>query len=1176
MVSKTSRYRRPGLSWATGLLCFSMTVTANTAIHSPPTPYSTTLILVLAILIVTSIMVMLYSGTITFWPFCLTRPRTFNTMDSHRPTRQSMILRFQISLGLVFLAASLVAMGSAHLWLKNKQQEQGEYVEAITSAHLHTLSQSLSEAFSAASTLSIIVQQVRGQPDNFEDIAHNLLSNNPGLNALQLSPEGALSSTISKTEKQESDWHNLFKASNQNQDRQSAMNSGKLTVSGPLPLPHGGAGAIARQPIFLTRPNGEAYFWGFAAALIRFPDIINAAGLKQMTQDGLHYVLCRPMDGNNERKIISASTSTPLHKPVTFPVVVPGIEWMLSVAPIDGWISNEHYSIAFLLVVLFVGIVTTAAATILKQPLRLREEVKARTNELAQREARFRNFFEKNRSVMMLVDPETGVIQHVNEAASVFYGYSSEELVGHPASRINAMNEETLRRERQKAMRKEKNCFQFQHRLKDGSTRNVEVYSTPFETEVGTQLFSIIHDVTERKQLENETALAASVFTHASEAIVVMNNQRCVISVNSAFEAITGISQVSAANKGLLQQMNIKDLNEEAIWSSVAETGNWSGNLWGYTLEGEQYAALLTINQVFINDNDETPYFIALFSDITELKQQQKELEDIAHYDPLTGLPNRLLYVDRLNIELARTSRYNTRVAVLFLDLDGFKQVNDLYGHNVGDRMLNSIAQRLKESVRENDTVARIGGDEFVLILTGLNHNDDCVPILNRLLLASAQPIPIDHEEVSISASIGVAFYPDHASDPEQLMRLADHAMYEAKQSGRNRYAYFTEAEGPSQPFINQQIQELDDAINNEHLRVYYQPKINLRNGDVSGFEALIRWNHPEKGILPPGDFLAAVEGHSMSIKMDNWVLKTVCRHLADWNRAGFHTNISVNVSAKQLQNPAFPKYVREQLLAYPDIEPTQLEFEILESSALQDLSSVSETMQEFKTIGINFSLDDFGTGYSTLNRLQQLPVHALKIDKGFVIEMLHQPANLVLVKGVLGLSEGFGLHTIAEGIESIEHGVMLIRLGCEFGQGYCISHPLPHDDVVPWFESWVYPTQWHTAYVDKNGQEEIIIEAEVEHQSWMRSFTSHVERPGTPPPEMDAARCKFGVWCKKKGHTKYAEYPLFPELVAEHQRLHDISASLLTQAVEDRDMRELETVSNNLLLLLRRLPVKR
>jgi len=455
-------------------------------------------------------------------------------------------------------------------------------------------------------------------------------------------------------------------------------------------------------------------------------------------------------------------------------------------------------------------------------------------------------------------------------------------------------------------------------------------------------------------------------------------------------------------------------------------------------------------------------HYMALFSDISALKAHQVQLEHMAHYDALTELPNRVLLSDRLHQAMALAERRGERLAVAYLDLDGFKTINDRYGHTVGDQLLIDLARRMKQTLRESDTLARLGGDEFIAVLPNLTDAEDSLPMLGRLLDAAAQPTIVGECMLQVSASLGVTFFPQtDPVDADQLMRQADQAMYQAKLAGKNRYHLFDMEHDRNLRGHHESLEHIRQALTAKEFVLYYQPKVNMRSGKVIGAEALIRWLHPERGLLPPAIFLPVIENHPLAVEVGEWVIETALKQLESWRKAGLNIPISVNVGARQLQHGDFALRLREILAFHPAIAPSCLEIEILETSALEDLARVSRIIEECQAIGVAFSLDDFGTGYSSLTYLKRLPVTQLKIDQSFVRSMLNDPDDLAILQGILSLSAAFRRQVIAEGVETIEHGSMLLQLGCEFAQGYGIARPMPGDDLPAWATTWQPDQAW-------------------------------------------------------------------------------------------------------------------
>jgi len=580
------------------------------------------------------------------------------------------------------------------------------------------------------------------------------------------------------------------------------------------------------------------------------------------------------------------------------------------------------------------------------------------------------------------------------------------------------------------------------------------------------KMIGTIQDITERKKAEVRQQLAVSVFTHAREGITITDPSGTIIDVNDMFTQITGYSRKEALgqNPRVLQSGRHDKAFYVAMWHDLTTQGHWTGEIWNRRKNGEVYAEILTISAVR-DDRGDTLHYVALFSDITAIKEHQKQLEHIAHYDSLTGLPNRLLLSDRLGQAIAQGQRRDKALAVVYLDLDNIKAVNDTYGHEAGDAVLMALSEAMQKALREGDTLARMGGDEFVAVLVDLDQYQDCVPVIKRLLAAAATVIelPVNAalegaetgKSVQVSASIGVTFYPQDDVDAEVLLRHADQAMYLAKQAGKNRYHQFDIAHDAAVQTRHKGLNRVSEALEQGEFILYYQPKVNMRTGDVIGAEALIRWQHPERGLLPPGAFLPNIEEHPISIALGEWVIDTAMTQLSTWQAQGLDLVVSVNIGALQMQQDDFPERLRAILAAHADVPPHCLQLEILETSALQDIAKVSAVMHACRAMEVAFALDDFGTGYSSLTYLKHLPAEVLKIDQSFVRDMTDDPDDLAIVKGVIGLAEVFHRQVIAEGVETKAHGDLLLSIGCDLAQGYGVARPMPADALPAWALQW-------------------------------------------------------------------------------------------------------------------------
>jgi diguanylate cyclase (GGDEF)-like protein/PAS domain S-box-containing protein len=577
------------------------------------------------------------------------------------------------------------------------------------------------------------------------------------------------------------------------------------------------------------------------------------------------------------------------------------------------------------------------------------------------------------------------------------------------------------------------------------------------------RMIGLDSDITQRKLSEEKLELASNVFTYAREGISITDADGKILDVNDAFSQITGYSraEVLGQNPRLLSSGRHDKAFYAEMYKDLESKDHWYGEIWNRRKDGEVYVEMLTISTVR-NNLGGIKNYVAMFFDITSLKQHQQQLEHIAHYDALTSLPNRVLLADRLHQAMLHAQRRGQLLAVAYLDLDGFKAINDTHGHQAGDQLLIAVSASMKQALREGDTLARLGGDEFVAVLADQSDSGDSATTLGRLLVAAAKPVPYGEYQLQVSASLGVTFYPQADSvDADQLLRQADQAMYQAKVSGKNRYHVFDAEQDRSVRGQHESIEDMRRALVQNEFVLYYQPKVNLRTGRVVGAEALIRWQHPEKGLLQPGHFLPVIEDHAFSIQLGEWVIGTALSQIALWQAQGQSIAVSVNVAARQLQQEHFVQHLCDLLAHHPTVSPAMLELEILETSALEDLERTSHVIIACSKLGVQFALDDFGTGYSSLTYLKHLPVTLIKIDQSFVRDMLVDPDDLAILEGVISLAHAFKRQVIAEGMESSEHGTRLLQLGCELAQGYGIARPMPAADFMGWLKVWQPDPAW-------------------------------------------------------------------------------------------------------------------
>ncbi|MCG9081368.1 EAL domain-containing protein [Laribacter hongkongensis] len=642
---------------------------------------------------------------------------------------------------------------------------------------------------------------------------------------------------------------------------------------------------------------------------------------------------------------------------------------------------------------------------------------------------------------------------------------------------------------------------------------------------------------------EKQLKLHATAFRNAHDGITLTDARGNILDVNPAFSRITGWerSEVIGRNPRVLKSGRHDAAFYESMWKSIQETGNWCGEIWNRNKYGEVYPELLSISAVHDETSGQLTNFVAVFSDIRRLKFQEHQLAQMAYYDPLTELPNRTLLADRFAQAIAYTRRSQSLMAICYLDLDGFKPINDRWGHEAGDRVLLEISQRLKQALRGNDTIARIGGDEFTLLLLGLNSQEECEEILRRLLGNIEQPLSCLPEPESVSASIGVTLFPLDDEEPDTLLRHADQAMYQAKQAGKRTFHVFDAAKDRNLRQRLDRLARIRQALENEEFLLYYQPKVDMRAGTVIGAEALIRWQHPERGLLAPIEFLPLIEGDDLVRRLGNWVIERALSQLETWQADGLNLQLSVNIAGQHLQSPGFVQALKEALQRHPGVAQ-QLELEVLETAALEDVVKTSRVIDECKTLGVHFSLDDFGTGYSSLTYLKRLPAETIKIDQSFVRDILHDCNNLAIVQGVIGLANAFQRTVIAEGVESIEHGRILLQLNCNLAQGYGIARPMPAAQFPDWLRHWKIPALWadiQNLYWKESDYP--VFAAEVEHRNWVAQLVYAANEGIALPSCMLSGEnlCAFGQWYHHQGQARYGGLPAFAAIEAPHCQLH-------------------------------------
>lgn len=642
-----------------------------------------------------------------------------------------------------------------------------------------------------------------------------------------------------------------------------------------------------------------------------------------------------------------------------------------------------------------------------------------------------------------------GIILECNQSLADITGYDMAQLVGMhclellaPAWRGLALKHITEGYDK---------TYEVEGLRQDGSIYALEIHGKNTSYQHRLVRVAEFRDISERRQAESRQRLAAAVFEAARESILVTDAQGYIVAVNPAFTDASGYTEAEVLGKkpNLLKSDQQPDAYYAAVWRTIVKEGAWQGEFWNRRKDGEFYLVLATISQVH-NPSGDVVNYVSISTDITQQKAAEQQIEHLAYYDALTDLPNRMLLAQRAELALALAERHQTPIALLFLDLDHFKNVNDSLGHAEGDALLIQVAVRLKNVFRQSDTVCRLGGDEFVVLLPDIGPHE-APQLVEKAITVFREPFMVASHRLGITISIGVALYPQDGANFDELLKNADTALYRAKQEGRNTQVYYTREMNVA-AFERLWLEsELRQAIDNNQLIAYFQPKIRLRDGQLDGAEALVRWQHPQRGLIPPGEFIPIAEHSGLIVSLGNWMLAAVCQQLATWRALGLSLpTVAVNLSARHFREVGCVDYIQHLLASY-ELPASTLELELTESTLLDAGSHTTKTLLALQQLGIGLAIDDFGTGYSSLSYLKRLPITALKIDRSFVGDLVSDKDDFVLAATIINLGHSLGLTVVAEGVETEEQRQILLAQGCDLAQGYLFDPPIPADQFTHW-----------------------------------------------------------------------------------------------------------------------------
>jgi diguanylate cyclase (GGDEF)-like protein/PAS domain S-box-containing protein len=698
------------------------------------------------------------------------------------------------------------------------------------------------------------------------------------------------------------------------------------------------------------------------------------------------------------------------------------------------------------------------------------EELRARVGSLVARksadealqrsEERFRSLFESVAEGVFGVDLNGGCT-FINPAGLRLLGYRDPaQLIGKPMHRLihhTRPDGSPCLTEECRVYRafREDHDFHVDNELfwrSDGSSFDVEYRSHPVRRDGRVEGAVVAFaDISERKRAEQQLRQAAIVFDSTNEGIMITDVAARIVAVNRAFEAISGYSahEVLGENPRFQKSGHQDEAFYRQMWATLETSGQWQGEIWNRRKNGEVYPVWENISAVK-DAEGRVMHYVSVLSDISPIKRAEEKLRHLAHHDALTGLPNRLLFAANLDQALERARRHRQPLALMFLDLDRFKLVNDTLGHAVGDRLLQVVAQRLKACVRAEDTVARLGGDEFTVILGELGDPEDAALLAEKLIGAVREPLIIDEHELAVSASIGISLFPENATDSADLTKAADAALYRAKERGRNAYEFYT-PELTARALAHFALEQaLSAALVREEFVLYYQPQVELATGRVVGVEALIRWQHPHQGLLDPDRFIGVAEDSGLIEPLGEWVLRTACRQAVGWRTAGLApTCVAVNLSGRHLLRPGFAEKL-ETILHETGLQRSGMDLELeITESVLHHVNESRGVLERLKALGVRLAVDDFGAGHSSLAHLRYLPIDTLKIDRSFVADLPHNTQSGAIVEAIVALGRGLKLKVVGEGVETAAQRDFLRALGCDYVQGHLYGRAVPAEVIV-------------------------------------------------------------------------------------------------------------------------------
>ena len=976
---------------------------------------------------------------------------------------------------VTFVLSAAVGAMVATLAEKQRVAERERAALAIAAEHASALQQQIYRSLSITDALAGVVHQGVESPAALEAVARDLLPRYPGVSALQVAPGGVVRMSVPIAGHERAIGHDLLADPARNKEAFLALRMRRLTLAGPFELMQGGVAIVGRLPIFETKPPER--FWGFATAIMRIGDLLATSRLEELPKAGYAWELSRRHPDSGERHSFGGHGE--VLRAVSHEFDVPNGRWTLSIAPRDGWSNPREGAVTALLALAGAILAAWLAWIIARQPELLELTVAARTKEigdtmlmleatnvLLEREIRqhtqtqdaleasnerFRNLVEATSDWVWEVD-ENGVYTYVSPKIRDLLGYEPKEIIGRTPFDLMPPAEAARVKEAFGRLAAQRQPFALMvntNRHKDGRAVVLETSGIPVFD--GTGHFrgyrGIDRDISHRVMSEERIRKLSRVVEQTANAVMITDMKGVIEYVNPKFCEITGYAahEVLGMNPRLLKSGEQPPEVYAEMWEALRTGAPWMGEFHNRRKDGSHFWCLQSVSAIR-GESGEITHFVSVMEDIGSRKHAESTIRRLAYYDTLTGLPNRRLFLDRFGQAIATARRSGDTIAILYLDVDRLKNVNDSLGHAVGDALIRAVGERVAGLVRKDDTVARLEGDEFAVLAGGVGDMHGAAHAVEQLSQALRKPFLALGHELFVTCSIGVALYPQDGTDIDQLNRNADIALHQAKTHG-DSFRFFTAGMTAKVEGWLSLENQLRRAVEMEEFDFALQPQVDITaGGRITGAEALLRWKHPDRGPVPTSHFIHLAEETGLIVPIGRWMLRSSCRYAAE---AGGDWRVSVNLAARQFhEGDELVQTVREAL-EESGLAPHRLELELTESALMENPHGAIDTMKRLAELGATLAIDDFGTGYSSLAYLKQMPVKVLKIDGSFVRGVAAVGEDRAIVKAVIALARELGLRTIAEGVETREQLEVLRELGCTDIQGFLFSRPVARGEFA-------------------------------------------------------------------------------------------------------------------------------